>query len=297
MKKTISKPFAHALALLTAIIWGTSFIASKLLLQSYTPTQVMFFRFVLAYAALWLLCPRTLKVSFREEMRFAAVAVSGCSLYFLCENSALTYTYAANVSIIVAAAPILTAILAHFTLPDEKLHKGIFSGFAIAIIGVALVVFNGTVILKLSPLGDLLSFGAAACWAVYSVLLKECVEHYDNLLLTRRVMLWGIISSLPIILIEGAPMPLAPLMSGSYLFCILFLGLVCSAVGYIFWNAATKGLGAVVTANYVYVIPFFTMLAGVIALDEPLSPMGVIGAVLILVGLFLSDRKKGSAGP
>ena len=49
-----------------------------------------------------------------------------------------------------------------------------------------------------------------------------------------------------------------------------------------------------VTANYIYIIPFFTMLAGVLALDEPLSPMGVIGAVLILVGLFLSDRKKGA---
>ena len=81
-------------------------------------------------------------------------------------------------------------------------------------------------------------------------------------------------------------------MGGSHLFCLLFLGLVCSALGYILWNSATERLGAVVCANYIYVIPFFTMLAGAIALDEPVSAMGIIGAVLILVGLFLADRKK-----
>ena len=75
-----------------------------------------------------------------------------------------------------AAAPILTAVAAHLFLPDEKLSGGSFAGFSVAIFGVALVVFNGTVILKLSPVGDLLSFGAALCWAVYSVLLKKTVD-------------------------------------------------------------------------------------------------------------------------
>lgn len=292
MTKTISKPLAHGLALLTAMFWGVSFIASKVLLQTYTPIQVMFLRFVLAYIALWILYPRTVKVSLKEELGFAALAVSGCSLYFLCENSALLHTYAANVSIIVAAAPMLTAILAHFTLPGEKLSRSTFSGFAIAILGVALVVFNGTVILKLSPLGDLLSLAAATCWAIYSVLLRPRVERYANLLLTRRIMLWGIISTLPLLLMEGAPLPLGPLLGGRNLFCLLFLGLVCSALGYVLWNIATARLGAVTCTNYVYVIPFFTMLAGALALDESISLMGVFGALLILLGLFLADRKK-----
>jgi len=233
-----------------------------------------------------------LKLSLREELRFAAIAISGCSLYFLCENSALTYTYAANVSIIVAAAPILTAFAAHFFLPDEKLSGSSFAGFAVAIFGVAMVVFNGTVVLKLSPIGDLLSFGAAACWAIYSILLKKTVDKYDNLLLTRRLMLWGFITGLPIALAEGRPFPLAPLMNGEYIFCILFLAFVCSALGYIFWNAATAKLGAVTVCNYVYIIPFFTMLTGVIVLDEPLTAMGRVGAILIMIGMFIADRKK-----
>ena len=57
MTKTSSALVAHILALITAFAWGTSFIASKILLQSYTPTQVMLMRFVLAYIALWICCP------------------------------------------------------------------------------------------------------------------------------------------------------------------------------------------------------------------------------------------------
>lgn len=283
---------AHGFALFTAVAWGSSFIASKILLESYSPTQLMLMRFALAYGALWLCCPKTLKLSFREELRFAALAVSGCSLYFLFENSALTHTYASNVSIIVAAAPILTAVAVRLFYPEEKLGLGSILGFCVAIAGVAMVVFNGQVVLKLSPLGDLLSFAAAACWAVYSVLLRGMVGKYDNLLLTRRLMLWGFISGLPIAIFEGRDFSLVPMLNGEYIFCILFLSFVCSALGYIFWNSATRRLGVVVVCNYVYIIPFFTMLTGVIVLGEPLSAMGIIGAALIMLGMFIADRKK-----
>ncbi len=292
MTKKMPAPVAHILALFTALAWGTSFIASKILLESYSPAQVMLMRFVLAYAALWLCCPKILKLSFKEELSFIGLAVSGCSIYFLCENSALTHTYAANVSIIVAAAPILTALAAHFFIPDEKLKRGSFWGFAVAIVGVALVVFNGTVVLRLSPVGDLLSFGAAACWAVYSVLLRKGVDKYNNLILTRRIMFWGFISGLPIALAEGKSFTLAPLWNGEYIFCLLFLGVVCSALGYVFWNSASKRLGIVTVCNYVYLIPFFTMLTGVIVLDEPLTIMGIVGALLIMLGMFIADKIK-----
>lgn len=292
MKPCTSTLTAHVMALFTVLAWGSSFIASKILLESYSPTQLMLMRFALAYVALWLCCPKILKLSFKEELSFAALAIFGGSLYFFFENTALTYTYASNVSIIVAAAPILTAIAAHFIFADEKLGFGSILGFVIAFVGVAMVVFNGQVVLKLSPVGDLLSFGAAVCWAIYSVILRKLVDKYENLLLTRRLMLWGFITGLPIALLEGKSFSLAPLMNGEYIFCIIFLSFVCSALGYIFWNSATKRLGVVVSCNYVYVIPFFTMLTGVIVLDEPLSLMGIVGAVLIIFGMFIADRKK-----
>ncbi|MBQ9732721.1 MAG: EamA family transporter, partial [Clostridia bacterium] len=91
---------------------------------------------------------------------------------------------------------------------------------------------------------------------------------------------------------EGAPLSLAPLANGEYIFCLVVLSFVCSALGYVFWNAATARLGTVVVCNYVYIIPFFTMLTGVVVLDEPLTFMGIVGAVLIMFGLFIADRKK-----
>jgi len=118
------------------------------------------------------------------------------------------------------------------------------------------------------------------------------VDKYDNLLLTRRLMLWGFVSGLPIAIFEGRSFSLAPLLNGEYIFCVLFLSFVCSALGYVFWNSATRRLGVVVVCNYVYIIPFFTMLTGVIVLGEPLSAMGVAGAALIMLGMFIADRKK-----
>ena len=94
------------MAVFTVMVWGSTFIASKKLLVYYTPSQIMLLRFVLAYGALWLPQHRRLHLTCREELRFVLLGIFGCSLYFYTENTALSYTLAANVSIIVAAAPI-----------------------------------------------------------------------------------------------------------------------------------------------------------------------------------------------
>lgn len=292
MKKPVSAPVAHLMAAFTIVVWGTTFIASKLLLAAYTPLQIMLMRFVLAYFVLLALRPKLMFAGWRTEARFALLGIFGCTLYFLTENNALKYTLAANVSILVATAPILTALLAHLVLPDEKLCRNTFYGFAIAILGVALVVFNGTVILKLNPLGDILSIGAALCWALYSVLLKTQVARFDSILLTRRVMLWGFLTAMPLAVAQGTPFSLAPLADGGLLFCVLFLGVVGSGLCYVLWNLATRTLGIVAVNNYIYVIPFTTMVAAAIVLHEGISWMGVVGAVLILLGVFVSDRRK-----
>jgi drug/metabolite transporter (DMT)-like permease len=292
MNKTIPAPAAHFLALFTIAVWGTTFIASKVLLAVYSPLQIMLMRFFMAYVMLWILRPKLLRLDLKGELGCILLGLFGCTLYFLAENYALTFTLASNVSIILAMAPMLTAVLAHIFLHDEKLNRNIFFGFAVAIAGVALVVFNGTVILKINPVGDLLSFGAALCWAVYSVLLKKHLTEYDSLLLTRRVMFWGFVTALPVLIVRSEPFPAAPLADFTNLFCILYLGILGSGFCYIFWNMATKRLGTVVTNNYIYFNPFFTLAAAGIFLDEPISLMGAGGSLLILLGIFISDRKK-----
>ena len=194
-----SRLLAHLMALMVSAIWATTFVCSKELLVYYSPAQVMFMRFVIAYFVLWLLRPRPLPWQGRGELTFLLLGILGGTLYFFTENTALKHTFAANVSIIVAMAPILTSILAHFFTRDEKLHTTVWVGFAVAMSGVVLVVLNGALVLKLSPVGDLLAFLAAASWACYSVLIKRLSGRVDSTLLARRVILYGAVTSVPLL--------------------------------------------------------------------------------------------------
>lgn len=284
----------HLLALFCAGIWGTTFVASKRLLGTYTPVQLMFLRFVAAYGVLWLLYPRWERPSPREELYYLLMGLTGCTLYFWTENTALMITYTANVSTIVALAPLLTAILAHaVTRGRERLGRRVWIGFAAAFLGVALVVFNGAFVLRLSPAGDLLALATAVLWAVFCVQQSCALERRSSLFITRKVMFYGVVTSLPLFLADLEGFALRPLAaSGVNLFCFLFLAVLGNALCYLAWAAAERELGAVVTSNYVYTIPFITLIAGAVFLDEPISAAGVIGAALIVAGVWIASRRE-----
>lgn len=283
-------------ALFTITVWGSTFISSKKLLAVYTPSQIMLTRFLLAYCALWLLRPRRLVLTGRQELRFLLLGLSGCSLYFYTENTALTYTLASNVSIIVAAAPIFTAVLAH-AAGVERFRRQTLWGFLAAFTGVVLVVCNGTFVLKLNPRGDLLALGAAACWAAYSVLMRRAGRGLDPLLVTRRTLFWGAVTAAPLVLLEGAPFPAAPLASPVIFGNFLFLGLIGSGLCYVLWNKAFRLLGVVATNNFIYLNPFVTIVTARLFLDEPISPLAVVGAGLITAGVAVSQYTPKKAAP
>ena len=279
----------YCFAAFTVVVWGSTFISSKVLLEFYTPAQIMLTRFILAYCALWLLRPRRLALTLKQEGVFFLLGLLGCTAYFYTENTALSYTLASNVSIIVAAAPIFTAILAHFA-GEERFRASTLAGFLVAFSGVILVVCNGTFVLKLNPKGDLLALAAAVCWAIYSVLLRRASRGLDSILVTRRTMFWGIVTALPLVAAEGVPYPMAPLMAASGIANFLFLGLVGSALCFVLWNKAFRILGVVTTNTFIYLMPFITIVAARIFLDEPISPLALLGAVLITAGVVLSQR-------
>ena len=151
----------HLAALLTILIWGTTFISTKILLVDFQPVEILFFRFVMGYLVLLAAWPRRLKVAERgRELTFAAAGLCGICLYYLLENIALTYTMASNVSVIVATAPFFTAFLFWlFMRFEEKPGAGFVLGFLAAMAGIGLISFNGAQ-MKLNPLGDVLALGA-----------------------------------------------------------------------------------------------------------------------------------------
>lgn len=282
---------AHAAATWTAVVWGVTFVASSVLLEVLTAAQLVLVRFTLSYAVLWLLSigRKSPKITFKNELRFFLLGFFGVSGYQLLENSALKHTTASNVGIIIAAAPIFTAILAHIFTKDEKIRAGLIIGSLAAFAGVALVSFNGTVVLKLSPLGDCIALCAALSWAIYGIILKGLVGEVDPVTLTRRVMFYGVLLSVPAVAFEHEPLQLSALLDVRMLVSLTILALLGSAVCYVTWNYATKTLGTVITTNYIYVSPFITMVAAYFVLGDTITPMGFIGAVLIIAGVVIAS--------
>lgn len=280
----------HIYALLTITIWGITYIATKVLLAYYTPTQLLFIRFVIAFLVLLLLQPKPfLWQGWRDEGGFLLLSLSGVTLYYLFENIALNYTLATNVSIIITFAPIATAIAVHLLTPNSCLSRYSFLGSIIALCGVALVVFNGTFVLKLNPLGDLLSIGAMICWTAYSVMVEHYLKRYDNIAITRRMLLYAIIIFTPLCFFTDGWPELSPLFALDTGAAILLLGVFGGGICFLWWAKAIRNLGVVTATNYIYLSPFITMVSGWLLIDEPITLLGFLGAVLTILGVFLAD--------
>lgn len=283
----------HLMSFLSVFVWGITFISTKVLLQDFEPIEILFYRFLIAFIILIIIYPHWLKgTSFKQELIFAGAGISGVTLYFLCENIALTYTTASNVSVIVSLAPFLTAILVYFILKEEKLKPNFFIGFLTAIAGIILISFNGSRVLKLNPIGDLLAVSAAFLWAVYSVFIKKMGKYgYHTIQITRRIFFYGILFMIPALFIMPFEWGFERFKQPVNLFNMLFLGLGASALCFVTWNYAVKLLGAVKTSVYIYMIPVITIVTAVIVLHEKITFMVVCGTILTLLGLLISEKK------
>lgn len=280
----------HLSALLTIIIWGTTFISTKVLLVDFQPVEILFFRFVIGLLALLLVYPHRLKgTTCRQELTFAAAGMCGICLYYLLENIALTCTLASNVGVIISVAPFFTAILSQLLMKEEKLRANFFLGFVVAMAGIFLISFNGSR-LELSPMGDLLALLAALIWACYSVLTKKISSFgYNTILTTRRIFSYGILFMIPALFLFGFKLELARFANPVYLLNIIYLGLGASALCFVTWNFAVKVLGAVKTSVYIYMVPVITVVTSVLILHEKITVLAGLGAALTLAGLFLSE--------
>lgn len=283
----------HLAALLTIIIWGTTFISTKILLTDFQPVEILFFRFTLGFLVLSAIYPRRLRTKSRaQELTFAAAGLCGICLYYLLENIALTFTMASNVGIIISVAPFFTAIFAHlFMKSEEKLRARFLIGFAAAMGGIILISFNGSR-LELNPMGDLLAVIAALVWSCYSILTRKIASFgYPVILSTRRTFFYGILFMIPALFFFDFQPDLSRFTNMTYLFNILYLGLGASALCFVTWNFAVKKLGAVRTSVYIYMVPVITAVTSVLILHERLTVLAGAGMALTLAGLFLSEYR------
>ena len=280
------------MAIFTVVVWGTTFVSTKVLINyGLSPAEILLYRFTLAYVCIWFISPRKLFArSLKEELIFVAAGLSGGSLYFLTENTALGITLASNVSLIISTAPILTAFLSLLVFHKERLTSQLIYGSLIALTGVAFVVFNGSFILKINPLGDLLTLTAALMWAFYGIILRY-LNNYPTLFVTRKVFFYGVVTLLPFFIFHPIKFDSEVLLKPVVLANLFFLGVVASMLCYILWTVTIKKLGMLRTTNYIYVIPMVTLLASSLVIHEHITLIALTGSVLILLGVYMAERR------
>jgi drug/metabolite transporter (DMT)-like permease len=284
-------------AFVVIAIWGSTFVFTKLLLLGgLTAAQIFILRFIIAYALLLGYCLvrgiRWVADSWRDELLMAALGVTGGSLYFLTENSSMNYTTTTNTSIIVSLCPLFASAIIGLFYKTERLSRLQTFGTLMAAAGVIVVVMNGHFVLHLSPRGDLLAFAACLCWALYSLLMIPANARYDTVFVTRKVFFYGLLSMTPYYILYPELNFHLLLEQPQLLWNLLFLGCVASMLCFLTWNWVLKKLGAVVATNYVYLNPVTTIIFAWFLLGEPITLWFLLGTVLVLLGMFLADRKK-----
>ena len=333
----------HLVAFVTVAIWGSTFVFTKMLLQSgLTPAQIFTLRFIIAYVLLLgfsilrdkvtssppesggargglkvrlfrpSLTPpdsggefRLFSASWRDEFLMVLLGITGGSVYFLAENAAMLYTTATNTSLIVCSCPLFAMLLVAIVYRhSEHISKLQALGSIVACMGMAIVVLNGHFVLHLSPIGDMLAFAACLCWAVYSLLIKAASERghsdarigYTSLFITRKVFFYGLLTIIPYYFFRPSEASIFSFsifnFQLSIILNLLFLGVVASMLCYLLWNWVISKLGAVVATNWVYFNPITTIIFAWWLLNERITVWFLLGSALILLGMYLADKKQ-----
>lgn len=287
----------YFVALFVVLMWGTTFVSSKVLLNSgLLPADIFFVRFVIAYLCMLCLSHKRLFAnSIADELTLVGLGLMGGSIYFLVENMALLHSTASNVSILVSTTPLVTAMLLAIFYKSERLSARQIFGSVLAFVGVVLVVLNGQFILHLNPLGDALALGASFTWGFYSLFMRRIMGRYSADFITRKVFFYGLVTILPYFALVH-PLNIGLLTSGNMTIWgnLIFLGFVASTGGYLLWNWVMRKLGAVKSTNFIYLQSLVAMVAGHVILGERITFMAIAGAVILIVGMVLAVRKKRS---
>lgn len=290
--KKVTMMLFHIAAIIVVTIWGGSFVWTKVLTDhGLSAVEIYIYRFLIAYVLIWPFCSKNFFAkNLKDEVLFALCGTCGGSIYFLTENNAVIYTQPSNVSLLTTLAPLVTTLLIGIIYKNERPGRWIWFGSAIAIVGVALIVFKNGFSFKVAPLGDMLALAASFSWALYSLVLRKIDANYSALFITRKTFFYGLLTALPFFLLEPNNTPIAELLKWDVLGNILMLAIGASLICYFLWSLTVKKLGAIKASNYLYFQPVATMLISAYSLaDDPITLIGCVGCILIIGGVWLGD--------
>ncbi|UCG61482.1 MAG: DMT family transporter [Candidatus Zixiibacteriota bacterium] len=283
--------------LLTGLAFSGSFVAAKYTTSDLTPLVTTLLRYVIAVIFFGIIMATkrdNFRIKPRHLLAFVALGLTGIVGYHYFFFTSLHYTRVANTAIINGLSPIITGIMAALFI-RERLSTTNWAGIIIAFAGVMILVTKGSAS-SITGMefnrGDLLMLIAVVCWAVYSLIVKRIVEQYSALTITFISALFGVLALMFLVIPENLSDQVRTISTESIL-SVLYMGVIASGLGYLFYNLSIKQLGPTRTSGFVYsTVPLLTALLAFLFFSEPVTVTMLISAVLVIAGLQLALRQK-----
>ena len=272
------------------IIWGTTFVASKVCLEWMSPVQLVTMRFALGAPVLFGVARlRGARFDLRPLWRSLTAAAGIFSVHFLIQTWALEHTTATNTGWIVALSPLTIALLAALIL-KERISRPMVIGIALASAGIVLLVSRGRLqnLEWLTSTGDWLALVSTGTWALYTIVTRDLARARDPVVIALAMTLPLAVLVLVMPFTAGWS-PVAALPSNA-LASLLFLGIAGVALAQWFWQVGIAELGAATAGLFLYLEPLVTTAIAVPYLGEPFGWAGAVGGALVLAGLFVAQR-------
>ena len=283
----------HIAGVIAMIFWGMSFVWSTQVYQNLNPTATIFLRLVVAtifFTAILFIFRLNERVKKEHLKLFALAAMFEPFLYFIFEGYGLKNTSPIIGSGIIAMIPLVTPIAARIFL-KERLTPMNIVGFIISFVGVIILLLNKNLEFTASPKGILFLSGAVLVAVGYSIALIRLTKLYKPLTITWMQNIIGMLYFLPLTLIMERFEPSNFANVGDYILPLVCLGVFCSALAYALWAFAFSKLGASRANVYSNLIPVFTAIFSYLLAIESLTVNKIIGIVVVVVGLVLSQMK------
>jgi len=284
-------------ALFAVIVWGASFVATKVTLLYTSPDVVVWLRFGIGVVILGgaVLFERKFALPTRRDwLYFSLLGFLGITFHQWLQSNGLVTSQATTTGWIIASIPIFMAILGWLALKEKLLYLQV-AGILLSTLGVLLVVTHGDLVLlasgKFGTVGDLLILISAPNWAIFSVLSRRGLQKYPATLMMFYVMTFGWLFSSILFFAQGGLKQIGKLPWDGWA-GIAFLGIFCSGLAYIFWYDALKTLPVAQTGAFLYLEPIITVIVAALILNERLYVATLLGGGFILLGVWLVNRKK-----
>ena len=284
----------HLAGILAMVLWGMSFVWSTQVYNSLNPTATIFLRLVVAtvfFTAILFVFRLNEKIH-KEHLRlFALAALFEPFLYFIFEGYGLKNTSPIIGSTIVATIPLVTPIAAFFFL-KERLSAMNIIGLFVSFAGVIVMLLNKNLELTASPKGIIFLCITVLVAVAYSIALTRLTKIYKPLTITWVQNIIGMIYFIPLVIVMERFEPSNYANVGSYIVPLVCLGVFCSAIAYALWAFSYSKLGASRANVYANLIPVFTAIFSYFIIHESLTVNKIIGILLVVGGLVLSQIKK-----